>query len=380
MSAPQSAVAGPGRRKARVIAFYLPQFHEVAENNEWWGKGFTEWTNVRAARPLFPGHRQPVVPGRLGYYDLTDSSTREAQASLAAENGIEGFCYWHYWFGNGKRILERPFEEVLKSQEPSLPFCLCWANHSWTGIWYGAPNRVLIEQTYPGDHDFEAHFRHILPALRDPRHLTVNGKPIFLVYAPKLLPDAFRFISQWRALALEAGLPGLHLVGMGNDISDTSLEGFDQIMQYGPGDYLEALPPYNPLQKAFRRFAASKFGQVLSDSKRASLHAPVRHDYRAVVDHAFKGAPDSPRYIPCILPGWDNTPRSGRRGVVFSDATPELFRQYLRKALARVATEEPDHRLVFVKAWNEWAEGNVLEPTQESGNAFLDVVREEILG
>ncbi len=200
----------------RVIAFYLPQFHPIAENDIWWGAGFTEWTNVAKAKSLFPGHRQPRVPADLGFYDLRVAETRAAQAAMARDCGVEGFCYWHYWFGNGRRILERPFHEVLASGEPDFPFCLAWANQSWTGIWHGNPGTTLIEQTYPGPADEVAHFEWALPAFRDPRHMRVDGKPIFVVFAPHDLPSTTSFIAHWRALAREAGLPGVYIIAIGN--------------------------------------------------------------------------------------------------------------------------------------------------------------------
>src|SRR5260370_41455353 len=169
--------------QARLLAFYLRQFHPIRENDEWWGRGFTEWTNTAKAKPLFRGHYQPHVPADLGFYDLRVPETRQAQADMAAAYGIEGFCYYHYWFA-GKRILERPFNEVLKSGQPKLPFCLCWANHTWTGIWLGEPNRILIEQTYPGEHDHRAHFDALLPAFTDPRYVTMHDKPIFVIFRP----------------------------------------------------------------------------------------------------------------------------------------------------------------------------------------------------
>src|SRR5208283_1156501 len=167
---------------ARLIALYLPQYHPIPENDEWWGKGFTEWTNVVKAKPSFRGHRQPHIPADLGFYDLRVPETRIAQAELALEYGIGGFCYWHYWFGEGKKLLEKPFEEVLKSGEPDFPFCLAWANESWTGVWHGSPDKVLREQTYPGSNDDEAHFYYLLTAFRDSRYLKVDDRPIFYVY------------------------------------------------------------------------------------------------------------------------------------------------------------------------------------------------------
>ncbi|HMV68615.1 MAG TPA: glycoside hydrolase family 99-like domain-containing protein, partial [Myxococcota bacterium] len=199
--------------RARAVAFYLPQFHPIPENDRFWGEGFTEWTNVRRARPLFPGHDQPVEPGELGYYDLRDPGARAAQAALASQHGVEAFCWWHYWFA-GRRVLERPFDEVLRSGEPGLSFCLGWANHSWTGVWQGAPGRVLLEQTYPGPHDDAAHFRAVLPALRDERALRVEGRPVFVLFDPGALPDLRGFVAHWRHLARAAGLPGLFFVGL----------------------------------------------------------------------------------------------------------------------------------------------------------------------
>src|SRR5215468_6799987 len=211
---------------ARLIAFYLPQFHPIPENDEWWGPGFTEWTNVAKAVPMFRGHYQPHIPADLGFYDLRVPETREAQAAMARHFGIEGFCYYHYWFA-GRRILERPFNEVLKSGAPDFPFCLCWANQTWTGIWYGSPNRVLIEQTYPGRTDHEAHFRELLPAFTDPRYMCVDGRPIFLIWRPRELPNPAAVLSFWRSLAVRAGLRGLYVCGMDGTGWDPVGDGFD---------------------------------------------------------------------------------------------------------------------------------------------------------
>src|SRR5690606_21147409 len=206
-------------KKARVIAFYLPQYHPIPENDETWGKGFTEWTNVGKARPLFKGHYQPRVPADLGYYDLRLPEVREAQAQMAREAGIEGFMYWHYWFGNGKRVLERPFNEVLESGKPDFPFCLGWANHSWTTHSWNSKtqwkkNAVIFEQLYPGVDDFINHFNTVLPAFKDSRYITVDDKPIFMGYAPQEIPDVKLFVTTWRKLAEENGLPGIHFVGL----------------------------------------------------------------------------------------------------------------------------------------------------------------------
>lgn len=352
--------------QARAIAFYLPQFHPIPENDAWWGKGFTEWTNVAKAKPLYAGHHQPRAPGALGYYDLRDPEAREAQAALAREAGIEGFCYWHYWFGNGRRLLERPFHEVLTSGRPDFPFCLAWANQSWTGVWHGAPRRLLMEQLYPGPADEVAHFECVLPAFRDERYIRIDGKPVFLVYSPGELPDAAAFIAHWQHLATQAGLPGLHVIGMTHLADHPSLRHFDSFTNSGPGEFLYGLRRQGLLRRAHRRL-------------RRALSGPLRFDFRCLVEQAFAEFPEDGRFIPCVLTGWDNTPRSGRRGVVFDGFTPELLRQYLQKARARTATLPPQRRIVFLKAWNEWAEGNYLEPDATYGRALLDAVMAELV-
>ena len=207
------------KTKARVIAFYLPQFHPFKENDEWWGKGFTEWTNVGKAKPLFRGHYQPRVPADLGYYDLRCPWVREAQADMAREAGVEGFMYWHYWFGNGRTLMADIFDDVLKSGKPDFPFCLGWANHSWSRRTWNSDaqnhkNVDLMIQEYPGDEDITSHFYNVLPAFKDKRYITVDGKPIFMIYDPAALPDAPHFMKMWRNLAVENGLNGIHFVGL----------------------------------------------------------------------------------------------------------------------------------------------------------------------
>lgn len=349
-----------------MIAYYLPQFHPIPENDAWWGAGFTEWTNVAKAKPLYASHQQPRIPGELGYYDLRDPGVREAQAALAKSAGIEGFCYWHYWFGGGRRLLERPFQEVLESGKPDFPFCLAWANQSWTGVWHGAPGRVLMEQTYPGPDDEAAHFERVLAAFRDERYIRVDGKPVFIVYSPTELPDAGAFIAHWRRLAADAGLPGLHLIGMSNDMGSPFLRHFDGVTNFGPGDYLCSLRKQTLARRVGRRL-------------RRALAGPLRLEFRDVVQQAFEDSPRDGCFAPCVLAGWDNTPRSGRRGVVFDGFTPELLRQYMRKAVAKTDAYPPQRRIIFLKAWNEWAEGNYLEPDAAFGRAVLDAVAAEVV-
>jgi hypothetical protein len=373
-NAPECEGAVPS---ARLIAFYLPQYHPIPENDEWWGPGFTEWTNVARAKPLFPGHHQPNVPADLGFYDLRVPETRIAQARMAKNHGIEAFCYWHYWFGNGRRILERPFAEVLESGEPDFPFCLAWANSSWTGKWYGNPEAVLLRQTYPGPEDEAAHFRAVLPAFRDERYLRVDGKPVFVVFAPFELPNPHSFIAHWRQLAVQAGLPGLFFVALENFLDDR-LTQFDAIALHPPVDYLHIRMSRRIINRIARRLRRRDFGPLVNQLVGDRLRRPSIHRYSDVVKTAFSDLPDDPRLLPCIFPNWDNTPRSGIRGVVFEKSSPELFREYLVKAIAMIESRPPELKLCFIKAWNEWAEGNYLEPDLQFGHAYLDVIREEM--
>ena len=353
------------RPAARLIAFYLPQFHPIPENDEWWGKGFTEWTLVRQAKPLFRGHVQPRLPGELGFYDLRDPEIRVAQADLARDHGVEGFCYWHYWLGNGRRLLERPFQEVLESGQPALPFCLGWANHSWVGRFFGAAGRMLVEQLYPGKEDYRAHFDAILPALVDPRYITVDGAPLVYVYQPTELPNAREFTDLWRKLASDAGLPGLHFVGRrlsGPVAVDMGFDAFTYCTSLGT-DHLQ------------KKLAASWTAKI----SRKLLGRPGLYDYGEFVTRVKPKPPLPINGYPDLLTNWDNTPRLGGRGEVFLHASPDQFRVHVRDVLAGVVPKPREHRIVFIKSWNEWAEGNYLEPDARQGRALLEVVRDEVV-
>lgn len=355
------------RDSARVIAFYLPQFHPIAENDAWWGKGFTEWTNVAKATPMFPGHYQSHVPADLGFYDLRVPETRAAQARLAQDYGVHGFCYYHYWFA-GRRILERPFDEVLTSGEPDLPFCLCWANHSWNSVWQGCPDRILIEQTYPGMEDHEAHFSELLRAFQDPRYITVEGKPLFVVYKPDDIPDVAQVMDFWRGLARKAGLPGLHLVGIShrNEQWDPRPRGLDACS-------MQVLPTRNG--RIPRKYLSTKLNLWLKGSQgQFSIY-----DYDEVMPILLRKRRPAFMDYPMVLPNWDNTPRSGMNGLVLHNSAPDLFRAHLRQGVQHAMANPPGHRIVFLKAWNEWAEGNYVEPDLRFGHGYLQAIRDEIL-
>jgi len=353
---------------ARLIAFHLPQFHPTPENDAWWGKGFTEWTNVARAKPLYPGHYQPHVPADLGFYDLRLPEARHAQAELAREHGVEGFCYYHYWFGDGRRILERPVNEILASGEPDFPFCLCWANHSWNTVWQGT-NEMLMEQTYPGWDDHAAHFDWLLQAFTDPRYIKLDGKPIFVIWSPEDIPDVQRVMEFWRDRAAKAGLPGLHLIGISHYSPnwDPRVVGMD-------ASAMEVLPNKDGHQPL--RYQLPCKMRALLEGRRNEL---TIWDYEEVIPLLLRrNKVDWPDY-PVALPNWDNTPRSGARGLVMHNATPELFQRHFQEALSRVATRPPEERIVFLKAWNEWAEGNYVEPDQKWGRAYLDAIKKSVI-
>ncbi len=354
-------------RKARVIGFYLPQYHPIPENDEWWGPGFTEWRNVARARPMFSDHYQPRIPADLGFYDLRLPEVRQAQAELASTHGLEAFCYWHYWFA-GRRVLERPFTEVLQSKQPDFPFCLGWANESWTGIWHGLRDKILIEQIYPGTGDYVAHFYALLPAFSDARHFTVDGKPLFYVYRPRALPDSREFTDLWRELAFKSGLKGLYLVGEGGSDWDPRLAGFDAAVDTG----LLPLVGWEPWSSPLAR---------LRWEWKQCRRRPTTYRYADVcesfVEDRIGVSPHVTSHVP-LLPGWDNTPRSGIDALVLHGSSPELFRKQVRRALS-VGTGEPlAHRLVFLKSWNEWAEGNYMEPDLRFGHGYLEALRDEV--
>lgn len=353
--------------KARVIAFYLPQFHPIPENDRWWGKGFTEWTNVGKARKYFRGHYQPRVPADLGYYDLRLPEVRQAQADMAREYGVEAFCYWEYWFGGGKRLLEKPLEEVLASGRPDFPFCLGWANHSWKGFAGGKTHRnLLIEQRYPGDDDHIAHFNALLSAFRDKRYLRVEGRLLFLIFEPHSIPDAGAFIELWQRLARENGLPRIYFVAHKRHYNDPWStqeyldKGFDRILYLQLSEYLHRLPK---LKKSWNRLCSAFWGR------------PQCSRYENFVAHPSHDIGRDPRFIPSLLPDWDHSPRTGREGDVLVGSTPELFERQARRVFDSVADVPAEERLVILKSWNEWGESNYMEPDLKWGRQYLEALR-----
>jgi hypothetical protein len=352
----------------RALAFYLPQFYPTPENDEWWGPGFTEWTSVASARRMFPGHRQPRIPGELGFYDLRNPETRRAQADLARAHAVHGFCYWHYWFGNGRRMLDRPFREVLSSGEPDLPFCLAWANEHWTRIWEENPTELLVAQEYPGPDDDRKHFETLVPAFEDARYVRIDDKPVFVVVKPWGLPEPQRFVESWQEMARDAGLPGLFLVGLSKTGFRPSTVGFDGAVAS------QLVPPFRGRLRADPH-ARRRPDWFASAAIRRTPGMPAIYPYRSWHRYIPDLLDDGDASFPVVLPGWDNTPRHGREGLVFHGETPELFEAQVRHAVELLEGRPADRRVLFVRSWNEWAEGNYLEPDRTWGRAFLEAFR-----
>lgn len=343
--------------KIRAIAFYLPQYHPIPENDRWWGKGFTEWTNVAKANPLFPGHYQPHVPADLGFYDLRLPEVRNAQAELAREHGIHGFCYYHYWF-NGKVLLDSPLRKVLESGEPDFPFCVCWANENWTRAWDGQNSDVLIRQNYGAEDDLN-HIRHLSGIFRDPRYIKIDGKPLFIVYRASNLPDPLRTTSLWREEARKSGLGELFLCRVERfveDMTDPRSLGFDAAVEFQPDGIHLGKPDPDP------RYAGNAVFKF-KDLVRAAL------------------SKKDPSYLrfPCACPGWDNSPRRQRNAVVFRQSYPQFYELWFEELVARAARRRPEERIVFINAFNEWGEGCHLEPDRRFGRAYLEATRRALV-
>jgi hypothetical protein len=340
--------------KPKALAFYLPQYHPIPENDEWWGKGFTEWRNVTKARPLFPGHYQPHLPGELGFYDLRVPEVRMAQAELAREHGVHGFVYYHYWF-HGRRLLERPFEEVLASGVPEFPFALCWANEEWTRGWDAQTGHVLVRQEF-SEADDRAHIRDLLRAFRDPRYITIDGRPLMLIYRPALVPNLLRTSEIWRSEVQKAGFPDLYLCW---------------VESWG-------IPPGGHGPKPFGLDASVGFMPVQGAQLHPSLETLRGHrilDYESAAESALDLLDCPWKRFPSVMVGWDNTARRTQGATIYHGATPAHYEHWLRSTADRLSGVRSEENYLFILAWNEWAEGNHLEPDQRYGRAFLEATR-----
>jgi hypothetical protein len=344
-----AAVASP---PAKLIAFYLPQFHPIRENDEHWGKGFTEWTSVTRAKPNFGGHYQPQLPADLGFYDLRLPEILHQQADLARSYGIFGFCFYYYWF-SGRRVLDRPLTQMLQSGQPDFPFCICWANENWTRNWDGSKDELLIAQDYSGD-TCERFIREVIPILKDARYIRVKGAPMLLVYRINDIPDPLRTAQRWRSICAEEGIREIHLCAVQSfGIDDPHAYGFDAAVEFPPHTKRALLDP------AFFPEVYTQFEGYLED-------------YPTIVQNQLAKPMPNYAWYRGVMPAWDNTPRRGTRAHILVDSSPEQYERWLATLVAqardRVAIQEP---FIFINAWNEWAEGAYLEPDQHYGHARL---------
>jgi lipopolysaccharide biosynthesis protein len=346
----------------RPLAFYLPQYHPTPENDAWWGKGFTEWTNVARAKPLFRGHYQPHLPADLGFYDLRVPEVRQQQAELARQHGLYGFCYYHYWF-NGRRLLERPFNEVLDSGQPDFPFCLCWANESWTRTWDGGAEQFLIKQEH-SDQDDRRHVQWLIEKVfSDPRYIRINNKPVFLVYRASELPNPARTVDLWRTVAQQSNLE-LYLCRVEsflNERDDPKTIGFDAAVEFQP-DWALIGPPLRRTRR-WRWLAALGISAVYGKHR--------IYDYVAVSQRMIRKRPAAYVRFPCVMPAWDNSARRRTDAVIFANASPDAYERWLTETVRRFQPPTPEENLLFINAWNEWGEGNHLEPCQQWGHSYL---------
>lgn len=364
----------------KIIAFYLPQFHDIPENDEWWGKGFTEWNNVKKAKPLFDGHKQPRVPLNNNYYNLLDDDVKVWQSEIAQKYGIYGFCYYHYWF-NGKLLLEKPMEQMLKNKDITIPFCICWANEQWTKAWVGE-NKVLIAQKYGKKKEWKEHFDYLLQFFKDERYICEDGKPLVVIYRPHVVPCLNEMLDYWNELAIEAGFTGLKFAYQQIWDENKDESRFDYNIEFQPTYGLrETFKNKHVVLRKIKNVISNTLEKVTGKNIRLLGNGKLtgnRISYDTVWNSVLNEQPESEKSIPGAFVGWDNTPRHGENGRVFVGASPEKFEQYLTKQIKR-AKEVYQKDTIFMYAWNEWAEGGYLEPDEEYGYGYLEAIKKALI-
>ena len=359
--------------KAKVIAFYLPQFHAIPENDKSYGKGFTEWTNTKKAKPLFENHYQPRIPLGENYYNLLDDGVMRAQAEMAKKYGVYGFCYYHYWFKDGKKLLEKPVEKMLEDKGVDIPFCLSWANENWTRKWDGGDNEIVVEQDYGTESEWENHFQYLLPFFRDDRYIKINGKPLFLIYKPGLIPNCKQMLDYMRKRAEDYGFQGLYLCVQHPDyIFEADANAlFDRSIQFEPLYTLREEQENTfkaSVKKVMLTVGAQKMVRSISKIRSKNKKLVLRNydnDWNAILSRKVDGT----KYFAGAFVDWDNTPRNVN-GLAYQGATPEKFGKYFNELINKV-NDEFDDNFVFINAWNEWAEGAFLEPDERYGYEYL---------
>lgn len=352
------------KRKVKILAFYLPQYHIIPENNVWWGEGFTDWMNVKKARPLFGNHRQPRIPQNQNYYDLMNSDVMKWQSILAQDNGVYGFCYYHYWF-NGKLLLERPLENMLNNKDVKIPFCLSWANEPWARTWDGKDTDVLMPQHYGSEKEWNLHFNYLLRFFKDERYIKENNKPLFVIYKTMHIPNIEEMCNYWNSLALVNGFNGLFFVEtLGGVQSLPSLKCSEAVIEFEP-NYTIAVDPRKTLQVIKHRIMRKMNKGLAIYSYDCVWRNILKRDINRFTKKIFLGG----------FVDWDNTPRKGMRGIIFKGSSPDKFRHFIKKQIQRSST----NNYIFINAWNEWAEGAYLEPDDTHGLAYLHAIKSAVM-
>ena len=359
----------------KTIAFYLPQFHSIPENDEWWGKGFTEWSNVKASKPQFKGHNQPEVPLNNNYYNLLDEEVQEWQSELALQYGLDGFCYYHYWF-EGRMLLEKPMENMLQNKKIRIPYCICWANETWARTWDGQESNVLIKQNYTEDREaWHSHFKYLLSFFKDERYIKHNGMPMLIIYKPGLITNCAEMVSYWKELAIKEGFLGLY-VGYQHHSSfdyDTDKMGLDFGIEFEPFYTVRELK--QEISKTGKiKYALKHPSWIVRKLKEKLMNKPVLYNYDEIWERIIRRKPERDNLYAGAYPSWDNTPRRGSSSNVFYAASPDKFKKYFELQMKH-ARENYLEDYIFINAWNEWAEGAHLEPDEHNGYGYLEAIK-----
>lgn len=375
--------------KTKVIAFYLPQFHTIPENDRSYGEGFTEWTNTRKAVPLFQGHNQPRIPLNDNYYCLLDESVMEEQAKMAKEYGVYGFCYYHYWFKGGKKLLEKPVEMMLKNPKVDIPFCLCWANENWTKRWDGGNNEIIVEQDYGNLKELDEHVDYLCQFFADPRYIRINDMPILLIYKPELIPNLSETLQRIRERVSINGFKGVKLICQYPlyYFKGENLNYFDHYVQFQPKFVQDDIheSSRSSLQSGVKdimlklglQSMVKKVQKSMADHKREQQKGmPVRRSYDEDWSRILSKEVKDTKLIAGAFVDWDNTPRL-KTGLVYDGATPEKFEKYMSSLVNKVKAEY-EQDMIFINAWNEWAEGAYLEPDQRNGYLYLEGLKKAL--
>ena len=369
--------------KNKIIAYYLPQFHQIPENDKWWGEGFTEWVNVKKAQPLFEGHYQPRTPLNDNYYDLSKTETLKWQAKIAKEHGIYGFCFYHYWFYE-KPLLEKPLYNFLHDKSIDINFCFCWANESWTNAWSSADRAIIMEQKYGDKEEWTRHFNFMLPFFFFFRYIKEGNEPLLVIYRPYLYENMIDMLDYWKQLAIENGFDGLKIASQRFEQPEKEKDLYEYL------DYhIDYQPDYDKCHLSGKDTITSKIKGILKhmllDHFNIDLHMykknrkPLIFSYDEMWQNIISSNPDSEKTIAGAFVDWDNTPRHGNRGSCFSGVSPEKFGEYLKMQLNHVA-EKYSNDYLFMFAWNEWGEGGYLEPDNKYGYAYLEEIKKAIGG